>query len=81
MDPHTNLEVRFTDNGLKDGDFYPDDQTPKPLILNPAGAPYSELAELDIPDDGEEDWSVEDALDAHMLIEDEAFAGDVNGDS
>lgn len=55
VDPHTNLEVRFTENGLKDEDFYPEDQTPKPLILNAAGVPYSQLNELDISDDGEED--------------------------
>lgn len=55
VDPHTNLEVRFTENDLKDEDFYPEDQTPKPLILNPAGVPYSQLSELDIPDDGEEE--------------------------
>lgn len=55
VDPHTSLEVRFTENGLKDEDFYPDDQTAKPLFLNPAGVPYSMLNELDIPDDGEED--------------------------
>ena len=55
VDPHTSLEVRFTENGLKDGDFYPDDQTPKPLFLNPAGVPYSMLEELGVPDDGEED--------------------------
>lgn len=55
VDPMSDNVVRFTENGLKDEDFYPDDQTPKPLFLNPAGVPYSMLNELDIPDDGEEE--------------------------
>lgn len=48
-DPENGKKVRFTDNSAKAeaGDFYPEDQTPKPLILDPAGAPYSEWRELD----------------------------------
>ena len=47
-DPENGKKVRFTDNSAKKeaGDFYPEDQTPKPLILDPAGAPYSEVREL-----------------------------------
>ena len=38
--------IRKTDNRAKNDDFYPSDQTPKPLFLDPYGAPYRELEEL-----------------------------------
>ena len=38
--------IRKTDNTAKEGDFYPKDQVQKPLFLDPSGAPYSELSEL-----------------------------------
>lgn len=40
VDPESEKVVRFTDNSAKDGDFYPQDQTPKPLFLGPSGEPY-----------------------------------------
>ena len=41
--------IRKTDNRAKDGDFYPKDQVPKPLFLDPSGTPYSEQEELGEP--------------------------------
>ena len=38
--------IRKTDNTAKEGDFYPDDQEPTPLLLDPEGRPYDELDEL-----------------------------------
>ena len=39
-DPVSGNTVRFTDNGAKEGDLYPEWQDPRPLLLDPAGAPY-----------------------------------------
>lgn len=41
VDPHNSKIVRFTDNSPKEGDFVPEEQIPKPLILGPDGAPYA----------------------------------------
>lgn len=100
-DPTSNKTVRFTDNSAKEHesepDFYPKDQSTKPLMLDPVGAPYSQMGELTGLDFGDseesdEEWAMmvalsdeldsmeENALEAHMLIEDEAVAGDLNDD-
>jgi hypothetical protein len=63
-DPTSGNVVRFTDNSAKtDGeniDYYPEDQSHTPLMLDPAGAPYPA-------------YSVEDALDGFLY--DEEMAG------
>ena len=41
--------IRKTDNSAKEGDFYPKAQIPKPLFLDPSGAPYAEAEELGNP--------------------------------
>lgn len=49
VDPLNGKEVRFTDNSAKEieGDFYPFDQTPKKLYLDPGGRPYNLEGEID----------------------------------
>lgn len=39
-DPKNSMKVRFTDNSAKESDSYPEDQKPRPLHIDPAGAPY-----------------------------------------
>ena len=46
VDPGNSKRVRFTDNSAKEGDFYPEDQSPEPIALDPAGSPYSQVVEL-----------------------------------
>ncbi len=83
--------VRFTDNSAKtDGkepDFYPEDQSDKPLDLDPAGVPYTQLEALGYSEYGDSaesdaEWEAAlpymDGLDAHILIED--MAGVSNDD-
>lgn len=79
-DPGNSMKVRFTDNSAKvqEGDFYPKDQTPKPLILDPAGAPYSEWKELDGYEIGQNSntdlnamrdhraWAAQEAINAYL---------------
>jgi len=45
-DPGSGNVVRFTDNGAKEDDFYPANQAPEPLLLDPVGTPYAEYAEI-----------------------------------
>lgn len=54
VDPLTWLEVRFTDNGLREGDCYPSDQSSEPLPLDAMGLPYaiSDYYEEESVDDG-----------------------------
>lgn len=91
VDPHSKLKVRFTDNSAKtDGkepDFYPEDQSDKPLDLDPAGVPYTQLEVLGYSEYGdgaetdaewEEALPYMDGLDAHILNED--MAGVSNDD-
>ena len=40
VDPASGNVVRFTDNGLKKGDFYPEYQESGDLLLDPSGMPY-----------------------------------------
>lgn len=40
IDPESGNVVRFTDNGLKKGDFYPEYQESGDLLLDPSGMPY-----------------------------------------
>lgn len=47
VDPVNSKKVRFTDNSPKDGDYVPEDQVAKPLLLNAKGAPYSAVYEGD----------------------------------
>lgn len=47
VDPQNSKIVRFTDNSPKEGDYVPEDQTPKPLILDPEGVPYRKVHEGD----------------------------------
>ena len=62
VDPENEKTVRFTDNSAKESDFYPEDQTPKPLFLDPAGAPYALLDEVGGFQLGQDEASDEQAL-------------------